>query len=50
MERPGQKQLGAVDLLRELVRKLGSAGQGSARSPMRSIEREIEEAWPSREL
>ena len=50
MERPERKQLGAVDMLRELVRKLVPAGQPAVRSPMRSIARELEEAWPSREL
>jgi hypothetical protein len=50
MERRGRKQLGAVDTVRELVRKLVPAGQRAVRSPMRSIARELEEAWPSREL
>jgi hypothetical protein len=50
MKRPGRKQLGAVHTVRELVRKLVPAGQRAVRSPMRSIARELEEAWPSREL
>lgn len=50
MERLGRRQLAAINILRELMRKLIPAGQREARSPMRSIAREIEEAWPSNEL
>lgn len=50
MERLGRRQLAAVNILRELVRKLVPPAQRAMRSPMRSIAREIEEAWPSNEL
>lgn len=50
MQRPERKQVGAVDMLRELVRKWALSGQHTVRSPMRSIARELEEAWPSREV
>lgn len=50
MERPGPKQLTAADIVRELIRKLLPGAQQAVRSPMRSIAREIEEAWPAREL
>jgi hypothetical protein len=49
MERLGRRQLAGVNILRELIRKLVPAGQRAVRSPMRSIAREIEEAWPSNE-
>lgn len=49
MERFGRRQLAGVNILRELIRKLVPAGQREVRSPMRSIAREIEEAWPSNE-
>ena len=39
----------SAGIFRELMRKLVPAGQWEVRSPMRSIAREIEEAWPSRE-
>ena len=50
MDRLRRKQLPAVNILRELMRKLVPSGQWTMRSPMRSIAREIEEAWPSSEL
>jgi len=50
MDRLRRKQLAAVNIFRGLMRKLVPAGQWVVRSPMRSIAREIEEAWPSNEL
>jgi len=50
MDRLRRRQLPAVNIFRELMRKLVPAGQWVMRSPMRSIAREIEEAWPSNEL
>jgi hypothetical protein len=50
MDRLRQRQLPAVNILRELMRKLVPSGQWAVHSPMRSIAREIEEAWPSSEL
>jgi hypothetical protein len=50
MDRLGRRALPVVNILRELMRKLVPAGQWAVRSPMRSIAREIEEAWPSNEL
>ena len=50
MDRLRRRQLFAVNVLRELMRKLMPPGQWAVRSPMRSIAREIEEAWPTREL
>lgn len=50
MERSRPKQLGVAEIVRELIRMLVPAGQRAGRSPMRSIAREIEEVWPSREL
>jgi hypothetical protein len=50
MDRLRRTRLSAVAILRELMRKLVPAGQWVVRSPMRSIAREIEEAWPSSEL
>jgi hypothetical protein len=50
MERLGRRQLAAVNLIRELMRKLVPTAQRPVRSPMRSIAREIEEAWPSNDL
>lgn len=50
MDRLRRRQLPAVNTLWELMRKLVPPGQWTVRSPMRSIAREIEEAWPSSEL
>jgi hypothetical protein len=50
MQRLGRKQQVALNVLRELLRRLVPAGERAVRSPMRSIAREIEEAWPSDEL
>ena len=50
MDRLRPRELPAVNIFRELMRKLLPAGQWTVRSPMRSIAREIEEAWPSSEL
>jgi hypothetical protein len=50
MDRLRRRRLSAVNVLRELMRKLVPSGQWAVRSPMRSIAREIEEAWPSSEL
>jgi len=50
MDRLRRRQLPAVNILLELMRKLVPPGQWVVRSPMRSIAREIEEAWPSSEL
>jgi hypothetical protein len=47
MDRFWQRELSAVAILRELMRKLLPVGQWAVHSPMRSIAREIEEAWPS---
>ena len=50
MDRLRRRQLPAVNIFRELMRKLVPVGQWALRSPMRSIAREIEDAWPSSEL
>jgi hypothetical protein len=50
MDRLRRRQRPAVNILRELMRKLVPVGPWAVRSPMRSIAREIEEAWPSSEL
>jgi hypothetical protein len=50
MARLGPRQLPAVNIFRELMRKLVPAGQRALRTPMRSIAREIEEVWPSKEF
>jgi hypothetical protein len=50
MHRLGPRQLPAVNIFRELMRKLVPVGQRVVRTPMRSIGREIEEAWPSKEF
>jgi hypothetical protein len=47
MARFRRRELSAVAILRELMRKLLPAGQWVVHSPMRSIAREIEEVWPS---
>jgi hypothetical protein len=49
MARAGRRQLTAVNIFRELMRRL-MPGQVPVRMPMRSIAREIEEAWPSKEF
>jgi hypothetical protein len=49
MDRFRRRQLPAVNVFRDLMRKLVPAGQWTVCSPMRSIAREIEEAWPSSE-
>jgi len=49
MNRLGPQQSPAASILRELMRKLLPGGNSVVRSPMRSIAREIEEAWPSGE-
>jgi len=49
MDRLRPRELPAVSIFRELMRKLLPAGQWRVRSPMRSIAREIEEAWPASE-
>jgi len=50
MDRLRRRQSPGVNIFRELMRKLVPVGQWALRSPMRSIAREIEEAWPAREL
>ena len=50
MDRLGRRRFGAVNVFLGLVRKLLPPGQWAVHSPMRSIAREIEEAWPSSEL
>ncbi|HKV55234.1 MAG TPA: hypothetical protein VJN94_11415 [Candidatus Binataceae bacterium] len=45
-----QQQSPTAHAFRDFMRKLLPGGQSLVRSPMRSIAREIEEAWPSREL
>ena len=50
MDRFRRDQLPAMGVLRRFLQKLLPASQQSTRSPMRSIAREIEEVWPSREL
>jgi microcystin degradation protein MlrC len=50
MDRLRRRQLPAVSIFRELMRKLVPTRQWVMRSPMRSIAREIEEAWPSNDL
>jgi hypothetical protein len=50
MDRLRRRQLPAVNIFRELMRKLVPAGQWALRLPMRSIAREIEDVWPSSEL
>ncbi len=50
MARWQHKQLSPVGMFRQLVQKLVPAGQWAVRSPMRSIARELEEVWPSREV
>ncbi|MBV8775093.1 MAG: hypothetical protein JO166_22580 [Deltaproteobacteria bacterium] len=49
MDRMQSRQPPTVGVFRQLLQKLVPAGQSSVRSPMRSIAREIEEVWPSRE-
>jgi hypothetical protein len=49
MSRLGPRQSSAASILHELMRKLLLGGNSVVRSPMRSIAREIEEAWPSGE-
>ena len=44
-----QRRLSAVGVFRELMRKLLPSGQDAARTPMRSVARELEEVWPSRD-
>jgi hypothetical protein len=46
MNRLGPRQSPAASILRELMRKLLPGSNSVVRSPMRSIAREIEEAWP----
>ena len=46
MHRLGPRPLHAVNIFRELMRKLVPVGQQMRSTPMRSIGREIEEAWP----
>lgn len=50
MARLRGRQPPAVNIFRQLIRKLVPAGQSSVHSPMRSIARELEEAWPSSDL
>jgi hypothetical protein len=50
MHRFGCRQVPAVTIFRDLMRWLVPVGQRAVRTPMRSIGREIEEAWPSKEL
>ena len=50
MDRLQRRESSAIVILREVIRRLLPAGQSGVRPPMRSIAREIEEAWPSREL
>jgi hypothetical protein len=50
MDRLRHRRLYAVALLREVMRKLVPTGQSAVCSPMRSVARELEEVWPSREI
>ncbi len=50
MNRLRRRQSATASILRDLMRKLLPAGQSLVQPPMRSIAREIEEAWPSSEL
>jgi hypothetical protein len=50
MNRLPSRQSPARSMWRELLRKLLPGGGSLVRPPMRSIAREIEEAWPSGEL
>jgi hypothetical protein len=50
MDRFQRRHLSTISILLELMRKLIPTGQWAVRSPMRSIAREIEEAWPTTEL
>jgi hypothetical protein len=50
MHRLRPRQSPTAGIFRDLVRKLLPGGQSPVQAPMRSIAREIEEAWPSGEL
>jgi hypothetical protein len=50
MDRLCRKQLHAVYRFRALMRKLVPAAQSAVCTPMRSVARELEEIWPSRDL
>jgi hypothetical protein len=50
MDRLCRKQLHTVYRFRALMRKLVPTAHSAVCSPMRSIARELEEIWPSREL
>ena len=50
MHRLRPRQSPTASIFRDFVRKLLPAGQSPVHAPMRSIAREIEEAWPSGEL
>jgi hypothetical protein len=49
MHRLDTRQSSTGSIFRELVRKLLPAGNSLVQAPMRSIAREIEEAWPARD-
>jgi hypothetical protein len=49
MNRSQPRQLASAGIFRQLLEKLMPGGQWAMRSPMRSIARELEEVWPSRE-
>jgi hypothetical protein len=49
MHRLHTRQSSTGGIFRELVRKLLPAGNSLVQAPMRSIAREIEEAWPARD-
>jgi hypothetical protein len=49
MNRLQPRQPVTVAVFRQLLQKLVPSGKWAVRSPMRSIARELEEVWPSRE-
>jgi hypothetical protein len=50
MDRLRRRQSPAANIFRQLMRKLVPARHWAVHPPMRSVARELEEAWPARDI